>query len=107
MTVEGGNGRINVTDANGQTVTVDANNPSNLTNQMTRDYVITTSGSGRNQRCILSTSSFAIVHQISTPLSPNAGSRRYDDLWTGDNAPARLKAYRKLFEERLYKRYTN
>ena len=107
VTVEGGNGRINVTDANGQTVTVDANNPSNLTNQMTRDYVITTSGSGRNQRCILSTSSFAIVHQISTPLSPNAGSRRYDDLWTGDNAPARLKAYRKLFEERLYKRYTN
>ena len=107
VTVAGGNGRINVTDANGQTITVDANNPSNLTNRMTRDYVITTSGSGRNQRCILSTSSFAVVHQVSTPLSPNEGSRRYDDLWTGENAPARLKAYRKLFEERLYKRYTN
>ena len=107
VTVEGGNGRINVTDANGQTVTVDANNTSILTNQMTRDYVITTQGSGRNQKCTLSTSSFAVVHQISTPLSPEAGSRRYDGLWTGEDAPARMKAYRRLFEERLYKRYTN
>ena len=76
---------------------------------MARDYVFNTDPTKvqRNQKCTLSTSSFAVVHQISTPLCPNAGTQRYDGAWTGENAAARLKAYRQLFEERLYKRYTN
>ena len=109
LIISGGNGRILVTDDGGQTITVDANNTSALSNQMARDYVFNTDPTKvqRNQKCTLSTSSFAVVHQISTPLCPNAGTQRYDGAWTGENAAARLKAYRQLFEERLYKRYTN
>ena len=109
LIISGGNGRILVTDDGGQTITVDANNTSVLSNQMARDYVFNTDPTKvqRNQKCTLSTSSFAVVHQISTPLCPNAGTQRYDGAWTGENAAARLKAYRQLFEERLYKRYTN
>ena len=107
--VGGGNGRILITDDSGQTITIDAGNASALTNQMTRDYVFTNDPNRltRTQSCILSTSSFAVMHQISTPLNPNAGTQRYDGAWAGKNAAARLKAYRRLFDERLYKRYTN
>ena len=109
LIINGGNGRILVTDDGGQTITIDANNTSVLSNQMARDYVFNTDPTKvqRNQKCTLSTSSFAVVHQISMPLCPNAGTQRYDGAWTGENAAARLKAYRQLFEERLYKRYTN
>ena len=109
LIIDGGNGRILVTDDGGQTITVDANNTSVLTNQMTRDYVFDSDPNklNRNSTCRLSTSSFAVVHQISMPLSPNVGTHRYDGAWTGKNAAARLKVYRRQFEERLYKRYTN
>ena len=109
LSIGGGDGRILVNDASGQTITIDANNTSMLSNQMTRDYVFDKDpiGATRNTLIRLSTSSFAVVHQISTPLCSNTGTQRYDGTWTGANAPARLKAYRRLFEERLYKRYTN
>ena len=97
VTVGGGNGRLLVTDASGQTNTVDAGNASNSTNLMARDYVI------KNRKML--TSAFSIIHQISSPLCPHEGTQRYDGKWTGENAPARIKAYRRQFEESLYKRY--
>ena len=103
LTVSGGNNRIVVTDASGQNVTIDANDAHTLTNQMTRDYVF--NGRVTAAQRTFSTSSFAVVHQISTPLCSHAGTQRYDDAWTKPGAAARLKAYRQLFEERLYKRY--
>ena len=97
LTITGGNDRIVITDKSGQQVTVDAHDGTKLSNQMTRDYVIL-------QRAI-STSSFAAVHQISTPLNSHVGTTRYDAAWTGAGARQRLAAFRKLFDEKLYKRY--
>jgi len=100
LTVSGGNGRLTVTDRSGQTVTVDATSTSKLVNVMTRDYEL------NKKSHVINSSSFAVVHQISTPLYPyTAASRRYDNRWTGANARARLAAYRKQFESRYYKRY--
>ncbi len=103
VTVSGGNNRIIVTDASGQSVTIDGNDPHAVTNQMTRDYVF--NGRVTAVQRTFSTSAFAVVHQISTPLTSHTDSQRYDDAWTKPGAAARLKAYRQLFEERLYKRY--
>ena len=99
LNIDGGNGRILVTDDSGQTVTIDANDASKLNNMMTRDYII------KSRK--INTSSFAVIHQLDTPLCPHIGTQRYDAAWTGENAPARLKAYRRQFEESLYKRYIN
>lgn len=103
--VSGGNGRIVITDKNGNNITIDAADANKLSNKMTRDYVIQVKGSGRTENRSISTSSFAVVHQISQPLSTHAGTDRYDAAWTGTGAQARLKAFRRLFEEKLYKRY--
>jgi hypothetical protein len=66
---------------------------------MARDFVID------SKKHAISTSSFAVVHQISTPLNMHKDTDRFDAAWTGNNAAARLKAYRKQFDTYLYKRY--
>ena len=100
LTVGGSNGRLTVTDRSGQTVTVDATSTTNLVNVMTRDYELD------KRLHAIKNSSFAVVHQISTPLYPYAdASRRYDSRWTGAESRAKLAAYRKLFESRYYNRY--
>ena len=96
---QSGNGKLILTDNNQQIVTIDLNNTTTLKNQMARDYVL------NNVRHSIETSSFAVVHQISTPLSIHKDTRRYDSLWSGAGARARLKAYRKKFDSYLYKRY--
>jgi len=53
----------------------------------------------------ISTSSFAVVHQISTPLNIHADTDRYDGAWTGSGARKRMSAYRRMFDSYLYKRY--
>jgi hypothetical protein len=82
---------------------VDAGIKSKLTNQMARDYVI------NSRQHSISTSSFAVVHQISKPLNSHAvadgHNGRYDYLWNGGGASARLKAFRKQHDAYLYKRY--
>ena len=98
LTVSGGNGRLLVKDKRGQQIVIEATNSSKLANEQARDYVI------NNGRAI-STSSFSIVHQISTPLNIHADTDRYDGLWTGSGARSRLKAYRKQYDTYLYKRY--
>ena len=98
ITVTGGAGKLVITDKNGQAIEINASNTAKLSNKMARDYVI-----DKNHN--ISTSSFAVVHQISTPLSTHSGTDRYDGLWTGKGARERLNAYRKQFDTYLYKRY--
>jgi len=101
LTITGGSGKITIQDKNGQQIEIDANNSAKISNQMTRDYVINSS------RHTISTSSFAVVHQISTPLSTHAGQQRYDALWNGYGARKRMAAFREQFDTYLYKRYDN
>lgn len=101
LTVGGEKGQMTVTDNSGQTITIDANSSTRYVNVMTRDYELNV------RQHVINSSSFAVVHQISSPLNPHAanGSRRYDAMWTGDNAAARLEAYRKQYESRYCRRY--
>ena len=98
LNVKGGNGIMTVTDKNGQTITIDANGQK-IVNKMARDYVI------NSRTHAISTSSFAVVHQISKPLSTHQGTNRYDGSWSGQGARQRLKHFRQQFETSLYKRY--
>ena len=95
LNITGGDGNLTIKDRKGQQIDINKT----LYNQMTRDYVI-----DKRQHAI-STSSFAVIHQISTPLSSHVGSERYDAAWTGAGARQRLKAYRQQYESYLYKRY--
>ena len=99
LTLTGGNGRLMVQDKRGQQIAIEANGTSKLVNQMARDYVLDT------KRHTISTSSFAVVHQISTPLSTHADTDRYDTAWTGAGARQRMRAYRQQYDSYLYKRY--
>jgi uncharacterized surface protein with fasciclin (FAS1) repeats len=98
LVVSGSAGKMQVKDKRGITVTIDASSTTKLVNKMARDYVFDKTPS-------ISTSSFAVVHQISRPLSTHADTDRYDALWTGANATRKLSAFRRLFDQRLFKRY--
>ena len=100
LDISGGNNVITVKDRSGQSISI---NPT-LVNQLTRDYVLNSNSMS------ISTSSFAVVHQISTPLNAHtvaAGkdNGRYDYEWVGKYAASRMKAFRKKFENRLYRVY--
>ena len=99
LNVDGGSGRIIVTDKRGQQVEIDASSTTKVVNQMARDYVL------NKTTHTINTSSFAVVHQISTPFSTHTDTDRYDALWTGSNARQKLAAYRRLYDEKLYRRY--
>ena len=99
LRVDGGSRRFTVTDKRGQQVEIDASSTTKVVNQMARDYVL------NKTTHTINTSSFAVVHQISTPLSTHTDTDRYDDLWTGSNARQKLAAYRRLYDGKLYRRY--
>jgi uncharacterized surface protein with fasciclin (FAS1) repeats len=101
LTVTGGSGLLNVKDKRGHEVTIEATNGSKMVNQMARDFVI----NSRNHT--ISTSSFAVVHQVSSPFCIHKDTERYDALWTGAGARQRLQEYRRQFDTYLYKRYDN
>ena len=101
LTVTGGSGQLNVKDKRGQEVTIDANGTAKMVNQMARDFVI------NNRNHTISTSSFAVVHQVSSPFSIHKDTDRYDAAWTGAGARQRLQEYRRQFDTYLYKRYDN
>ena len=61
-----GNGRIHVTDAAGEKV-IDPSNSSLLSNQMTRDMEF--NANRNNDNNYVTASSYAVVHEISQPLS--------------------------------------
>ena len=102
LNVKGGNGIITVTDKRGNNISINENDSRKMVNMMTRDYVF--NNIARNASSI-SASSFAVVHQISTPLNQHPDTDRFDAAWTGPNARARLKAFRRLYDSQLYKRY--
>ena len=104
LTISGQGGRMTVQDKSGQQIVIESGNTAKMSNQMARDYVIRVTGAGRNETRTISTSSFAVVHQISTPLSTHPNNR-YDGAWTGAGARERLAAFRQQFESYLYKRY--
>ena len=99
LTLTGGNGRLMVQDKRGQQIAIEASSTSKLVNQMARDYVLDT------RRHTISTSSFAVVHQISSPFCIHKDTERYDALWAGAGARQRLQEYRRQFDTYLYKRY--
>lgn len=102
LTVSGGGKVLTVTDNRGNKVSVDANKSDKMVNQMTRDYVF----NGRaTTATAIQTSSFAVVHQISSPLNYHRDSDRYDGLWSGTQAKKKLSAFRKLYDTRLYQKY--
>ena len=99
LTVSGGNGTLTVQDKRGQVIKIENSNSSQLKNVMARDYVLNT------RTHVINTSSFAVVHQISTPLNMHKDTDRYDKAWTGAGARQRLRAFRQQFDTYLYKRY--
>lgn len=64
----GGN-QLRVTDAAGDTHVVDANNTSMMSNKMTRDYWL---DARREQATSISTSSFCVLHELSSALNYNS-----------------------------------
>lgn len=99
---QGAANTITVTDLQGNSVTINANGSTGLVNKMTRDYVL----NGTALRATgISSSSFAVIHEISSPLNFNASTSnaRYDAL--SKSSAAKLARYRKLFETKLYKLY--
>lgn len=97
----GSNGEFKVRDARGNVVTV-SNNGSHKVNLMTRDYVFNNTAVNATQ---LLSSSFAVVHEITTPLNPYANTDRYDGLWSTAAAKRKLIGHQKLGLKRLARMY--
>ncbi len=66
LDISGGGGQLNVKDATGHTVEVNANDASKHVNLMARDYWFDKS---RNDASSIYTSSFCVIHEIDTPLN--------------------------------------
>lgn len=97
LNVKGGSKSFTVTDAAKQNVII-KEDPNKMYNKMTRDYVF--KNDPKDPRTLLSneisTSSFAVVHEISTPLCPYP-SGRYDGMWASTNAKKRLVGHRNCY----------
>lgn len=73
LRITGSGGMMNIADGySGHTVTVNANDGSKLSNQMTREFWY--NAKALNATAI-TTSSFCAVHQISEPLCPNSNGK--------------------------------
>ncbi len=100
LSVTGGGMRMTVVDNRGQQIAIGESGK--MVNQMTRDYVF---DHAKNMATKINSSSFAVVHEISTPLNRHRDTDRYDSAWSGPGAKQRLAAFRRLFDSRLYKQY--
>ncbi|MBQ9357906.1 MAG: hypothetical protein IJT98_11550 [Prevotella sp.] len=67
LNVSGGNGRLEVTDATGKTIVIDANDATKHNNLMARDYWFEESRTAAKNA--IYTSSFCVIHEIDTPLN--------------------------------------
>ena len=93
ITTASTDGVLTVRDEAGQSVIINAADTEKLVNKMTRDYEFDTS---RESASSIAVSSFAVVHQIDTPLCYNK-SKRYDDAWSSRAAvQAAAKNYGQL-----------
>lgn len=109
LTVSGGGNTLTVTDNRGNQVNVNANS-GKIVNQMARDYVFSLKadaidGNGKPREKSITTSSFAVIHQISSPLNYHRNTDRYDGLWSGSQAKKKLSSFRRLYDTRLYQKY--
>lgn len=78
ITSQGADGVLTIQDANpGRTITIDANSTDKLVNKMVRDYEFDQASAAATS---IAVSSFAVVHQISEPLSFDANGY-YDNTW--------------------------
>lgn len=104
LNVQGGSGKFTVVDATnvGQEITKSGK----MYNKMTRDYVFSKDPkiAGNLMSNEISTSSFAVVHEISTPLCQNANGR-YDNMWASPSAKKRLAGHRVCFLKRQQEMY--
>lgn len=66
LRVSGGNGKLQVKDESGATITIDAADASKLTNLMARDYWF---DAPRSSASSIYTTSFCVIHEIDTPLN--------------------------------------
>ena len=71
-------GQFVVTDNRGVAHIISSSD-GHMVNKMTRDFEFEVSGSGKASS--ISTSSFAVVHEISTPLNSHTNTDRYDTAW--------------------------
>ena len=73
---------------------------------MTRDYVFAKSAQDARNLTTnsISTSSFAVVHEIDKPLCKNANGR-YDGMWASAKAKKGLVEHRNLFLQRQKEMY--
>lgn len=85
LTVQSTDGILTVKDEAGQTITINANDSQRLVNKMTRDYEF---DKVKESATSIAVSSFAVVHQISTPLCFST-TGRYDAAW---NTQAAMEA---------------
>ena len=102
LTVSGGGRELVVKDNRGNSVTVRANDGNRMVNKLTRDYVF---DKAANMASEIRTSSFAVIHQMPAVLNHHTDTDRFDNLWNGAKARERLKAFRRLYDSRLYKQY--
>ena len=77
ITSESAGGVLTITDAANQHIMIDANANDRIVNKMARDYEY---DQDKKTATSIAVSSFAVVHQVSTPLCYNK-SKRYDDAW--------------------------
>ncbi len=99
--LDGSQGEFQVRDMSGNTVTV-SNKDGRIVNKMTRDYVFNNTAVNATQ---LLSSSFAVVHEITTALNSNSDNC-YDGLWKTAAARSKLGGHRKAGLERLARMYS-
>ena len=104
VNVVGGGNKFTVIDGSNQSVEVNGNGK--LINKMTRDYVFAKSAQDARNLTTnsISTSSFAVVHEIDKPLCKNADGR-YDGMWASAKAKKGLVEHRNLFLQRQKEMY--
>jgi hypothetical protein len=78
ITTKSTGGMLTVTDAAEQSIVIDANDTEHIVNKMARDYEF---DQDKKTATSIAVSSFAVIHQVSTPLCYSK-SKRYDDTWT-------------------------
>ncbi len=82
--ISGGSNRIQITDATGQTHTIQQGQ--GLVNQMARDYWFNSSRTSANE---ITTSSFCMIHELSTPLyiyTDGSGNPTWEPSVVAENA---------------------
>jgi len=103
VNVGGSDNRMVVTDARDNQHVITSNG-SAMVNKMARDFVFNLAATRASS---ISTSSFAVVHEISSALNPHSDTDRYDNDWQSaramKQAMKRWNRSMKLFLEGVYR----